>query len=350
MHFRERRIFRNVVRSEDDELTKVLRDGVARWLLSEEPLTTLLADMLHLLFTVEAGARMSQRSGVHIGGQDFNVQLPLCRRKLLVQNHRQRVWLFSGGAAGHPDANLIALGDSLENLGEDILFEKVEDLRIPEKPGDSDKKVEVKGIEFVRIDAQPLHIIREVHRTQQFNPAQDPPADCSCLVQGKVEIELVAQKPQHRFHGGFVDDRLRFGFDLPVGVKGQEMRNIFGGCSAVHHTGRQCAQRHSIEVGALRAFHEYVAAGSLDIAYAARSVAAAPRKDYRYAVGPQIPGKRPEEEIDRQRKPMSAFLVIQKEPPVLDDHLLPGREEIDVVGLNLDLMLRELDGHVGMPG
>src|SRR5689334_9155526 len=48
MHFRERSIFRNVVRSENDQLPEILRNLISICLAPEEPFAAFLVDVLEL--------------------------------------------------------------------------------------------------------------------------------------------------------------------------------------------------------------------------------------------------------------------------------------------------------------
>ena len=75
MHFCERRIFRDVVRSEHDELAQILRDLVAVRLLLEETLPALFIDVLELFLPVNSRARFTQRLGVNICRENLHVVL-----------------------------------------------------------------------------------------------------------------------------------------------------------------------------------------------------------------------------------------------------------------------------------
>ena len=55
--------------------------------------------------------------------------------------------------------------------------------------------------------------------------------------------------------------------------------------------------------------------------------------------------ERAEEMIDRQREPVPRIPIAQQEPPLLDDHLLHRRQEVEDVGLDERLVLGLPDRH-----
>ena len=75
MHFGERRILRDVVRREHNELPKILRDLITVGLLAEEPLAALFTDVFELLFGIKSRAGFAQGSRVDIRREDFHVML-----------------------------------------------------------------------------------------------------------------------------------------------------------------------------------------------------------------------------------------------------------------------------------
>src|SRR6185295_7837679 len=91
MHFRERRILRDVVRGENDQLPEILRYLVAVWFPAEESLAPFFVHMFELLLAVETGAGICERRRVHICRKNLHVELPASCGQLLKQEHGQRV-------------------------------------------------------------------------------------------------------------------------------------------------------------------------------------------------------------------------------------------------------------------
>ena len=59
--------------------------------------------------------------------------------------------------------------------------------------------------------------------------------------------------------------------------------------------------------------------------------------------------QRAEEHVDRQRQLLLAVALAQQQPAARDDHLLLGRNQIDVVGLDRHAVLDEVDRQRGVP-
>ena len=128
------------------------------------------------------------------------------------------------------------------------------------------------------------------------------------------------------------------------------MRKVLGRGRFVHNSGRQRAEGHSIEFCARRILNEHASAGPIHIAYAARPIASASRQDDGYRIRAEVLCQGTQERVDGKGQAVYALLVAEEEPPVLDDHLLFGREQVNVVRLDLDTVFGQGHRHIGMPG
>ena len=163
----ERRIADDVVRREDDALAQVLRDLVAVGAKREERLEPLGLMPGNLFLGVDAGARDFERRLVDVGREDLEVDGRAPRAQLLVKQHRDRVRFLAGGAAGHPDADLLAgtVGvERFDDLRDDALLEHRERLVVAEEPRHADQQVFVERVQLARIAAQLVDVRVEIER------------------------------------------------------------------------------------------------------------------------------------------------------------------------------------------
>ncbi len=77
---------------------------------------------------------------------------------LFAQQDGDRIGLLAGGAAGHPDADLLVRALALEELGNDEGLKRVKGIRIAEEIGHADQQVAKQRPSLVRIRLQPLDI------------------------------------------------------------------------------------------------------------------------------------------------------------------------------------------------
>ncbi len=156
IELRERRVANQVVRREDDALADVLRDVIAVRLEREVALEALRADAGQLLLAVDAGAGDFERRLVHVGRENLDVRILPARHHLFVQQDGDRVGLLAGGAARHPDPDLIVAGIApgpLDDLGDDFLLEDLERLVVAKESGDADQQIFVQRVELARVGA-----------------------------------------------------------------------------------------------------------------------------------------------------------------------------------------------------
>ena len=82
-----------------------------------------------------------QRRLVDIGGEDLYFGARTVLFDLLAQHDCQRVHLFAGGTARHPDADRVGRAFAFEQARRHQLFQRLERLGVAEKIGDSDQQV-----------------------------------------------------------------------------------------------------------------------------------------------------------------------------------------------------------------
>ncbi len=106
--------------------------------------------------------------------------------------------------------------------------------------------------------------------------------------------------------------------------------------------------RHAVELRAVEVLHDHQAAGVVDVADAARAVAAAAREHDGDGAAAAVLGERAEEHVDGQRQLLLPIALAQEQPSARDDHLLLRRDQIDVVGLDRHAVLDEMDRQPGV--
>jgi hypothetical protein len=117
----------------------------------------------------------------------------------------------------------------------------------------------------------------------------------------------------------------------------------------VDHPGVDGAARHPVEARAARVLRDDQAAGLVDLADAARAVAAGAGQDHRDGAATGVLGQRAQEVIDRQGQPAGRVLVGQQQVAAGQDHVLARRDEVDVVRLDRDAVGHLLDRDAGPP-
>ena len=103
IQLRERRIAGEVVLHEHAQIPDRLVDAIATVGLDEVAPAPLLAHIAQRSVAVKPGARLGDDRLAQVGAEDLNGAGGAFQE--LEQRDRDRVHLFAGGAAGHPDAN-----------------------------------------------------------------------------------------------------------------------------------------------------------------------------------------------------------------------------------------------------
>ena len=98
----------------------------------EEPLQVDRVGHHERPFAVAPLRRGGERTGRHVGGDDLHVPLRR-RRQQLTQQHRDRVGLFTGRAAGTPDAKPTSAGRLLQQLRKHVLAKRADLRRVAEE-------------------------------------------------------------------------------------------------------------------------------------------------------------------------------------------------------------------------
>ena len=128
----------------------------------------------------------------------------------------------------------------------------------------------------------------------------------------------------------------------------EHARHLLRRQDAVGDAGLVRGPRHAVELRALDVLDDHQAAGVVDVADAARAVAAAARQHDRDRARAAVLRERAEEHVDRQRQLLLAIALAEQQPAAGDDHLLLRRDQIDVVGLDQHAVLDELDRQLGV--
>ncbi len=123
---REGRVAGEIVPDEDAQLADQLVDPVPVVELDEVLVPDLLAQVVDGGVRKDAGARPLYRSLAHVRAEDLDGPRVLLVGGALEQRDGQRVDLFARRAPRHPSAQRCALGLALEDLGDDVLGQRLE--------------------------------------------------------------------------------------------------------------------------------------------------------------------------------------------------------------------------------
>ncbi len=295
-------------------LPQLGRDPISVALFQEESLNSPRIQFHQSLRPIEPGAGRFQRNAMHVGGKDLNVQGSSPHVHPLLDQHGQGVWLFAGGAARHPDAQLVVRAQPRQQLRQNLVFQTRKGLAIAKKSGHADQQVAVQGVQLRRVTLQSGQVSGQILRLADHHPALDTPLHRARLVVGKVDAEIAAQQLQDRVEviAGLTGDGLSVVlFSRAIVV----VREGFGHCLGCEHqvdnAGVDRAAWHPIEMSALGTLRDYQSADFMDLADTARAVAAGAGQDDADRSIAGVLRQRTKEGVDRQAKRLRGILVGQ---------------------------------------
>ena len=83
----------------------------------------------------------SDRILVDIRGEDLQLHVPFRRRDFLENEHGEGICLLAGAAAGHPDPQRPVRRLPADEIGDHLLCEQLEGVRVAEEAGDVDQQI-----------------------------------------------------------------------------------------------------------------------------------------------------------------------------------------------------------------
>jgi hypothetical protein len=206
---RDRRVRDQVVAPEDERPAQVLAEREPSLLRLEVPLAKLVWQALRLPRAVGAVPGHRQRPLVDVGGVDLDaVQIRVAAQQLR-EDHRQRVRLLAGRAAGTPHPDRLVVRLARQQCGKGGLAQVLPGGRVAEELRDVDEDGVEELLVLVRVDLQEVLVVAEAVDLHLLHPAPDPPLQARPLVAGEVEPAGALQEAQQRLERGIGRRRAR---------------------------------------------------------------------------------------------------------------------------------------------
>jgi hypothetical protein len=351
---RERGIAGEVLPREDAAIADRFVDLPELARLGEEAPQPLGRHVAGDVLDVRAGPRLLQRGLAHVGGEDLERRALPQLRERLEEDDGERIRLFSGRAAGHPDPDGIVGRAILEQRGEDLAPERLEERAVAEEVGDVDQDVVVERLDLDRALLEQNEVIGERLHLVEQHAAEDPALDRRLPVEREIDLARGAEHVEHLLQilAGFdVGRRLAGGRDRQRGAeahgeRGELGRDLRGREHEVHAAGRERRERHSIELRRADVLREGDAAGGLDLVDPERAVAARAREDHadRAALAPGGDGA--EERVDGHRRVIVRARRDHEAAQRISERGA-GADDVDAIGRDEDSIARLQDGHAG---
>jgi hypothetical protein len=352
VHAREGRVLDHVVRGEHHHLADVGDDLVAARALQEVAREAVGRDVGDRLFAVDGAGRELDRAAMDVRGEDLHGPVAVLLGELGEQDG-ERVGLFAGGAARHPDAQRGITRPTLHQLGQHLVLEHLERLFVAEEARHADEQIAVENVELVAALAEAVDVLVDVVDTRQLEAPLDSPRDGARLVVREIDTELALEHVVDGFDA-LPARRRRRRADRPgrgalgLAVLDEHVRHLLRPEHERGDAGVPGGLRHAVELRRLRVLHDDETAGLVDVADATRTVAAAAGQHDGDGALPAVLGERAKEDVDGERQLLLPIALAEEQPAAGDDHLLLGWDQVDVVGLDQHAVLDEMDGEIGV--
>ncbi|MGY2936621.1 hypothetical protein ACVWZ6_006223 [Bradyrhizobium sp. GM6.1] len=247
---------------------------------------------------------------------------------VLAQEDTDRIGLLAGGAAEHPDANLLARVLAFEELRDDLVLQHLEFTLVAEEFGDADQEVVEEVLRLVLVVAQEIDVSGNVADLDHLHPPLHATQEGVLLVAVEIIAGLAAQdvgdaRQRGRCSGQHLIEPLLLlqppqmtGIDLDV------LGDVFGGQHVVGDRRRRIGVLQMIRVVARAFFGDGKAAVVLQCRGTQRAIAADAGQDHADRLLGAFFRQRHQEAVDR--RPLAGRLLgrADAEATVLDrrDH------------------------------
>ena len=351
IHPRKRRVREHIVPRKDDALANAFAHPVVSVFLHEKLPQPLRRHVLRDAERIAAHPRLLDARGIDIGREELEARAAFRRLRALGEKHRQRIRLFARRAAQRPHAHRLVARAVGEQLGENLLRQRLERLGIAEKAGDVDEHVLVERLDLARIRAQVLLVFRERLDLVHHHPPLDAPLHGVRLVVGEID----ARRPSHDFRDASVAHAflpaavfLRRHRDVRMPRDARDFpRDVLRRQHEIHAPRGHRALRHRVM---LRGFilRKGDAALSLDDLQPERAIARAARKHHPDGLMPAVLRERAEELVNPA---MPRIPLLREEPQfsARDDHVAPRRDDIDMIRLDRRFIAHLAHRHLRRP-
>ncbi len=356
------RVARQVVTRKHTHLADCLADLVLLADLGEKAIQALARHVARDVDQVLALTGFGQGGLTQIGREDLQRRVARKFRHPLEQTHGDRVGLFAGCAARHPNAERRVGRAVFEQGREYLLAQDLEDLGVAEERRHRDQTV---FVERGRFGGVALQIARVVD--QGFDPAHrhapsDAPAQRRLLVGAKVRTARGAQLLEHSgepfavFVAVFLGrgiGRLGVGWrnrpadDVRVPTQSlQLIGDAFGREHEVDPASGDGAARHAVVLRRRRLLRECDAASSLDRLQAERPIRAHAGKDHADRLPAPDVGQRLEERVDRHVRRAGRDSRDELQKAVFEDQAFGRRYDVNLIRFYSHVALHLGDLHL----
>src|SRR5215208_6743408 len=270
---RERRTLGQVVLPEHDHAPNLLLYLVGAVLLDQVVPYLLFGEPFERRGRVDAAPGEYYGILVYVRGEDPDVEEASLPAKHLGDQDRQGIGLLAGGAPGRPDPELVLpFAGLLDEPGQHLLFEVVEQLRVAEEFGHLDEEGAYKLLVLLRMLLHIRGVLVEALAAGSGHPATQAPQDRGPLVAPEVHAAVAVQFLEETLqiapfirallrHRYTRDQFLQYGPDLLQGrddvngARGQRAWHLteLGGRGVLDDDRAPCLADGACALGAIRA-------------------------------------------------------------------------------------------------
>ena len=303
--------------------------------LGEEAAQSLRRHVQFDVVHVDARAGPVQGGVVDVGGQDLDGGVEIAFAEEFQQADGQRIDLFAGGAACHPDADGDVGRAVLDEGGEDDALERLESFLVAEEACDADEQVLVEVLRLGVVFPQLVEVFgRRLQAAQGHAPA-DAADDGGALVLREIDAGVAAEDAEDLVHDA-VGHRGEGGVLLGgVGMAGEPHQlagDLVGRQDVIDPAVGDGASRHGVVAGRFFVLGEGDAALGLDGLEAEGAVGAAAGQDHADGASLLVVGQGAEHVVDGHVRPPGADARRQDDAAVMDGQIGVGRDQVDVAG------------------
>ena len=331
---REGRVLDQIVIGDTHHVADRLREHEIVVLRKEIAVEQFERHVLDGALRIAGGPRLLQHRLVDVGGEDLHVRPHTRARKLLGHQNREAVGFLTAGAAGRPDANLVACTLVGEQRRNDLAPQEIEGFGVAKEAGDVDQEIAEKKLRFVRLAAQLREIVLARRGTDHLHAALDAAKHGRALVLAEIVAESHAQfaanLEQEIGDVGKIEDARRPAFEVIANGR-RHRRHVQ---HLVDQSGRHRAVGHAVVFRGLRPLHNRQAARLLDRTQTFAAVAAGAGEDDASRVRSLIEREAAKEIVDRPAKAARLGKFRQSQIAVLDRKTRIGWNQINAIGFD----------------
>ena len=355
VEFGKRRVLDQVLLGENQHVADVFVDPVARAvsLWCKKPRQPLGRDVGRDTERKQPCPGTGHRLAVDVSGKDLHGAVLAQRLDQFLKQDRDRIGFLAGRATRRPDPDHAARRLTGKQLGQALVFERLESLGVAKKTGHADQHVAKQRLHLDRGLLQVLDVAVDRFDLVHRHSPGDAALDRAGLVLRKIMAGLGPQQHEDLLHRvlGLWRRRCQQPRQLAIGMDGvgdQLGRHLGGRQHIVDHAGGDRAARHAVELGRFGFLRHHHAGLALDRARAQRAVAAGAREHDADRALTLVLGQRAEEEIDRQALTPRRRGLQQLQAPVDECHVAVGRDDVSAVGLHHHAVLNLENLHPGV--